>query len=122
MNPLKIINGIILRSFGEPPTLAPSAIEIKLQVIAFAKKIKEVNSLPSEELAVEALAGIQTLEREIEKCRKEVKEKPLEMCKQIDQLAKDFIESLQPPKKHLKDELGKYAEIKRQEALAEERK
>lgn len=116
------MTGIVLKSFDIPPTLAADAIEMKLKAISFSSKIKEVKSLPAEELGIEALAGLQTLVREIERCRKIVKERPLEMCKQIDQLAKDYVESLEVEIKRLKLELGKYAEFKRQEALIEERK
>lgn len=121
MTSIVLKRGIVVKSYEEPATLAPDAIELKLEVLRIAGKIKQVRSLPSEEMAVEALTYVQRLRREMERCRKSEKEKPLNQCREIDGLAKDFDERLFEEETRIKRELGEYAEIKRQEALAEEK-
>lgn len=115
------MNGITLQGL-DLPILANDAILLRDNAIKIAVKVREVSSLPSEEMALEALTMLQKLERGMEKSRKDVKSKPLDLCKRIDEIALGYSDSLRMEVNRIKKLLGDYAEIKRQEALEEERK
>lgn len=116
------MNGITLHNIGEAKIeLANDFLVLRTDAIKEATKIKAVTSLPMEGLAVEALSGIQRLIRDMEKCRVDVKSKPLAICKEIDAIAKTATEPLLIEEKRLKSSLGAFAEVKRLEAEEMER-
>lgn len=114
------MNEIIIRGFDDP-ALNQDFLHVRSLALSNADKIREVKSLPMQELALQALTETQRLERGIEKTRKEVKEKPFQLCKKIDALAAEAVAPLEERSKKLKSLLGGYAEELRQEALALER-
>lgn len=114
------MNAIVLNGF-EAPTLAQDFLHLRCRIIDKSAKITRVSSLPSEELAVASLAELQTIKRGIEKLRKEVKEKPFRLCKQIDALAESATSPIEEEESRVKKMLGEFAELKRQEALEAER-
>ena len=114
------MNAIALQGFDDPIIISDS-FEVRKGVLFQASRITKVGSLPSEEMAVEALTKVQRLLRDVESSRKEVKEKPLALGRKIDSLAKEFCEPLIKEEMRLKVALGEFAEVKRQEALEAER-
>lgn len=85
---------LALRNFGGVPEITPNAYELKQAALLTSKAIEKIESEQDQSLAVTAMRELKILRVGIEATRKSVKAPVLDLGKQIDGIASDFIDEV----------------------------
>jgi hypothetical protein len=103
------------------PTIAivPAALEARRVALAVSSECKEITGVMDLEAAAAALTTIKGLTRSVEDSRKEVKAPVLEVGRNIDAVAKDYLAPLEAESKRLSAMVGTYQEAARRKAEKE---
>lgn len=100
---------IVLSGFDEPKLAMDSQFaEAKAQALERARGIGAVESPMQQGFATEVLSGLNSMIRTIEKSRKDVKERPFELCKRIDAIARQASSDLELAARDISLKLGAY--------------
>lgn len=83
---------LALRNFGGVPEITPNAHTLKQQALALAKPILKVEDETDQLAAVTALRELKAIRTGIEATRKSVKAPVIELGKQIDIIASEFVD------------------------------
>lgn len=83
---------LVLKNFGGVPEITPSAQELKVKALALARPIAKVETEAEQAIAIDALQALKALRTGMEATRKAVKAPVLELGKQIDSIASDFLD------------------------------
>lgn len=86
---------LALRNFGGVPEITPTAHTLKKQALELAKPIQKVENEQEQAAAVVAMRELKSIRTGIEATRKSVKAPVLELGKQIDSIAADFLDEAQ---------------------------
>jgi len=98
--------------------LTPASFEARRMALALAEGVTEIKSPEDAKLAAETYSTVKNLLRELESCRKAVKDPILEAGRKVDFIAKEFGKELEAHSKRLSLLVGAYQE--RERAKAEE--
>lgn len=115
-------NTLILAGDGYSLTIAPEAETVKAELIKHAALIVEVRDPSGADAARNQIKELAAMRNTVEKSRKTVKEPVLQVGKDIDQKAKDFVAEIEEQEKRLSRLMGDYAalvERERQRVLRE---
>lgn len=110
---------LALKGFAGVPEITPDALKLKRAALALSAAIQKVTSDPEQMLAVHALRELKNIRTGIEATRKAVKAPVLELGKQIDNLASDFIEEVNKEEMRVKGHVNHF-QRKQLELKAEE--
>lgn len=99
--------------------IAPAAFEARRVALEAAGGCQEIGSVQDLEAAAAALTQVKALARSVEDSRKEVKNPVLEIGRQIDAVAKDYMSPLETEAKRLSAMVGSYQEAQRRKAEKE---
>lgn len=83
---------LVLKNFGGVPEITPSAQELKVQALALARPIAKVENEAEQAIAIDALQALKAIRTGMEATRKSVKAPVLELGRQIDSIASDFLD------------------------------
>lgn len=86
------MDALILKNFGGVPEITPSAQELKVQALALARPIAKVENETEQAIAIDALQALKAIRTGMEATRKSVKAPVLELGRQIDSIASDFLD------------------------------
>ena len=96
--------------------LLPSAFNAREVALAAASGVQEITSVTDLDNAARALTSIKALTKSIEDSRKQVKAPVLDVGRQIDAIAKDYLTPLEVEAKRLSVMVGSYQEAERRKA------
>lgn len=97
----------------------PAVIEaesLKTQALQRCALVGVVKNPEHQKNAVEVLRDVKALLSSIEKARVKTKEKPLELCRQIDKAAKDFSDALKAEELRINTAVGNYQQAELEKA------
>lgn len=83
---------LVLKNFSGSPEITPEAHALKAQAIALAVPITKVETEQEQALAVNALQALKAISKGMETTRKAVKAPVLDLGKQIDSIAANFLQ------------------------------
>jgi hypothetical protein len=96
--------------------LTPASFEARRMALALAEGVTEINSPEDAKLAAETYSTVKNLLRELESCRKAVKDPILAAGRKVDFIAKEFGKDLEAHGKRLSLLVGDYQDRERQKA------
>jgi hypothetical protein len=108
------INGVIIEIIAE-------AEQMKIQALMSSKGIETVDDVFEATIAAEAQSALRGLIKGIEESRKLAKAPVLEVGRQIDSVAKDYIEDVKAEESRIARLLGAFQIVERDKKLAAER-
>lgn len=111
---------LALRNFGGVPEITPDAHSLKRQALELAKPIIKVEMETEQAAAVVAMRELKSIRTGIEATRKSVKAPVLELGKQIDTIAADFMADAEKEEKRLQGLINHYQRIQLDRQRAEE--
>ena len=114
---------LILAGEGYNLTIAPKAEAQKAELLKHAALIVEVGDNAASSAAMIQIKSLASMRRLVEGSRKAVKEPVLQIGKDIDEKAKNFVAAIEAEEKRLADLVAKYAqavEAERQRILREQ--
>lgn len=119
------IKTLILAGDGYALSIDPKAEELKSELLAESSKLTAVLDTASSEVAKEQVKKLARMRRLVEVSRNTVKAPVLQVGRDIDAKAKQFLADVQSEEERLKELVGDYAEKveeARRKAIEEERK
>ena len=108
------INGVIIEIIAE-------AEQMKIQALMSSKGIETVDDVFEATIAAEAQSALRGLIKGIEESRKLAKAPVLEVGRQIDSVAKDYIEDVKAEESRIARLLGAFQIVERDKKIAAER-
>jgi chromosome segregation ATPase len=116
------VNTLTLRNVGAVTIeIQADAQKVKADALAVAKPILTIASDNDQQLAVNALKSLQTLTKQVEKSRTDVKGPVLAIGRQIDEEARKFVADLEAESKRLNKLITDYVVERQREAERAER-
>lgn len=111
---------LVLKGFGGVPEITPSAQELKVQALALARPIAKVENEQEQAIAIDALQALKAIRTGMEATRKSVKAPVLELGRQIDSIASDFLDDCSKQEGRLQGLINHYQRKQLEAQRAEE--
>lgn len=116
------MSALVLHFQAQPVEISTTFAEAKAQALNTAAMVGDLTNGLTQQVALNALAGVQRLIKDVEKTRTDVKSGPLELCRQIDQTAKAAVAELEIAQGTLKRKLSDFQRELDQRRAEEERR